>query len=140
MDIVFWPFLMFFVFYLYLLHLVSCLRPPNCPDCGRPLSIYQPLSTKTWRMWLKGGYLYRNCGCETTLAGEKVAPGTSPPLGWMVLFMTLLMTLLLLFGGGAVLLGFILSRANVAPSPAVASPVVAPAPLVVAPPVAEPRH
>jgi hypothetical protein len=49
--------------------------------------------------------------------------------------MVLLMTLLILsVGGGAVLLGFTLSRATVAPSPAVASPVV------VAPPAAEPRR
>jgi hypothetical protein len=56
----------------------------ECPDCGRPLPRLQSPFTKTLRQWVEGGYLCPHCGCETDLAGKKVAPGTGPRAGWRV--------------------------------------------------------
>ena len=78
----------------------------DCPNCGSPLSGIQSPFTKTWRQWVEGGYLCQNCGCQTNLAGEKVAP--SPRPGWLVL--GLLLMIPLVQAVGAVLLFFILGR------------------------------
>ena len=51
------------------------LRRVNCPDCGARMPAFQSPFTKTRRQWLEGGYLCRRCGCETDLAGHRVANG-----------------------------------------------------------------
>ena len=127
MFIVFLPFLIFFVFLF-----VFALGNRTCPDCGAPLSAFQSPRTKTWRQWIEGGYLCQNCGCETTLAGERVAPGTGPrtrSVVWRVLLLTLAV------GAAPVLIFFILSQSAMVPAPVAAPPVVAPSPDVAAPPV-----
>jgi hypothetical protein len=78
---VFMPLLMFVPFFVFL---VFGQRRRDCPDCGRPLPLIQSPFTKTRLQWLEGGYLCRNCRCETDLTGQKVAPGTSPRPGWLV--------------------------------------------------------
>jgi hypothetical protein len=101
---VFLPVLLFLPFWAFLV--AFWLRRRDCPRCGLPLSGIQSPFTKTWRQWVKGGYLCRNCGCETNLAGERVAP--SPRPSWLVL--GLLLVTPLIPAAGAVLLLFILSR------------------------------
>ncbi len=122
--VVFLPFLMFFVFLF-----VLARRPPNCPDCGRSLHRSQPMRTVTWRQRCEGGFLCQNCGCETTLAGEKVAPGTGPRTS-SVIRGILLVTVIV--GAVPVLLFFLLSQSAVAPQAAL---VATPPALVAAPPV-----
>src|SRR5262245_42869698 len=54
------------------------MRRVNCPDCGAQLPNFQSPFTKTRRQWLQGGFLCRNCGCETDRSGRKVGDGTRP--------------------------------------------------------------
>lgn len=68
------PVLLFIPFFVVLM--AHCLRRKDCPECGSPLSGFQSPFTKTRRQWVEGGYLCQNCGCETDLAGNKVAAGT----------------------------------------------------------------
>ncbi len=123
------PSLMFIPFFVFLM--VIALRRQNCPDCGRPLSCFRSPFTKTRRQWIEGGVLCQNCGCETTLAGEKVLPGTGPRPNSVV---RTLLLLTLAVGIGVALLLFGFSQAAVAPAPVVAAPpVVAVPPPFVAP-------
>ena len=137
---------MFLVFLLFpmvlIFFFVFAQRPPNCPDCGRLLNRSQPFRTATWRQWFEGGYLCQNCGCETTLAGEKVAPGTGPRTRSVVRGV-LLVTVIV--GAAPVLIFFLLSQSAVAPAlvatPAAlvaAPPDIAAPPVVADPPIAPP--
>src|SRR5262245_58335603 len=56
----------------------DALRSRDCPDCGAPLPIFYSPFRKTRRMWLAGGYLCSQCGCETDMAGRKVTAATPP--------------------------------------------------------------
>jgi hypothetical protein len=129
---------LFFVFLPFLMIVflsVYAQQKQDCPDCGRPLPLIQSPTEKTWRMWIEGGYLCRNCGCETTLAGEKVASGTGPRtrsqlLGGSILTLTVAV--------GAVAMFFLLSSNTMAPALLATPPVIADPPLVApldAPPV-----
>ena len=125
------PFLMFVPFFVFLF--IFAHQKRSCPDCGQPLSRPQPLRTVTWRQWFEGGFRCQNCGCETTLAGEKVAPGTGPRTS-SVIRGVLLVTLIV--GSAPVLLYFLLSQSAVAPQAAL---VATPPPIVVdAPAIAPP--
>lgn len=70
------PFL-FVPFFLWLIFFGMGGRK-TCPDCNLPLQCFQSPFTKTRRQWLKGGYLCKNCGCESDMAGRKVHAGTAP--------------------------------------------------------------
>ena len=124
---VYLPFLMFLLFFVYLI--VFAHQKRSCPDCGQSLNLYQSPRTKTWRQWFEGGFLSQDCGCETTLAGERVAPGTGPRTSSVVRGV-LLVTLTV--GAVPVLLYFLLSQSAVAPQAAL---VATPPALVAAPPV-----
>lgn len=65
------PVLTFVPFFLY--HILYGLRQKSCPDCGATLSGFQSPFRKSRRQWLEGGYRCHHCGCETDLAGKKVA-------------------------------------------------------------------
>ena len=71
---------------VFLVLLASCLvaRRKKCPDCGDPLPAFQSPASKTWRQWVEGGYQCRRCGCETTIAGGKVALGAAPSSGSVI--------------------------------------------------------
>jgi hypothetical protein len=125
------PFLMLIPFYMFLFKFVH--RQRNCPDCGQSLNRSQPFRTVTWRQWFEGGFLCQNCGCETTLANEKVAPGTGPRTR-SVIRGILLVTVIV--GAVPVLLFFILSQSTVTPALVATPAVVAPSPDIAAPPVA----
>ena len=125
--VVFLPYIMFLVFFAFLFAFVH--RPRSCPDCGRSLNRSQSFRTVTWRQWFEGGFLCQDCGCETTLANEKVAPGTGPRTSSVVRGV-LLVTLTV--GAVPVLLYFLLSQSAVAPQAAL---VATPPALVAAPPV-----
>lgn len=70
--IAFAPFFVVFVVLLF------GMRRVKCPDCGATLPNFQSPFTKTKRQWLEGGYLCRNCGCESDLSGHKVGDRTRP--------------------------------------------------------------
>lgn len=70
------PLLPFAVFFAWLLFFMR--RTPACPDCHKPLSAIQSPLKKTPRQWLEGGYICANCGCESDIAGKKVAAGAAP--------------------------------------------------------------
>jgi hypothetical protein len=127
---VFMPLLMFVPFFVFLF--AFGLRRRDCPDCGRPLPLIQSPFTKTRRQWAEGGYLCQNCGCETDLAGEKVAPRTGPRPGWIVRSVLLVIPAAV---AGVVLLifGIIVSRQEPAPP-------LAPDPPLTAPAAAEPNR
>jgi hypothetical protein len=72
------PLIPFAFFFLWWFFLVLMGRGKFCPDCGAALPIFQSPFTKSWRQWVEGGYRCANCGCETTLAGRKIAAGTPP--------------------------------------------------------------
>ena len=131
----FLPFLMFLPFFVFLI--VFAQQKRNCPDCGQPLSGAQSLRTVTWRQWFEGGFLCRNCGCETTLAGDRAAPGTGPRTS-SVIRGVLLLTLTA--GLAPVLLFYGISQSAVAPTALVATPpiVVDAPPFVAAPPIVQP--
>ena len=58
-------------------------RRSKCPDCGSPLSMSTLFSRTTPRIRRVGGYLCRQCSCETDLAGRKVPFGTPlPSFAW----------------------------------------------------------
>lgn len=61
----------------------------SCPDCGHRLSSLQSPLTKTKRQWIEGGFLCGHCGCESDIAGNKVAVGTPPKLRSLVIGMGL---------------------------------------------------
>lgn len=86
----------------------------SCPDCAQPLPFFQSPLTKTKRQWLEGGYLCRNCGCETNVAGEKVAPGTAPRPDAVPKGILLVTPFAVILG---ILLFFILSPPPQAPKP-----------------------
>ena len=119
----------FVVFFFLMFLLLFDQRKRNCPDCGQPLFRHQSPRTKTWRQWFEGGFLSQDCGCETTLAGERVAPGTGPRTS-SVIRGILLVTVIV--GAVPVLLFFLLSQSAVAPQAAL---VATPPALVAAPPV-----
>lgn len=131
------PFALFFAWLFF--SGMGCRKA--CPDCKEVLPIIQSPFTKTKRQWFEGGYLCRNCGCETNLAGEKVASGTGPRLGYVV--RSVLLVALPAIAGTAMLF-FIKSTLfaprplAVAPALAVVLPLAVPAPPPVAPLVAEP--
>ena len=128
MIVVLMPFLMFLAFFVLLL--LHNQRQRNCPDCGQPLSFIQSPCAKTRRMWFEGGYLCRNCGCETTLGGEKVAPGTGPrtrSLVWRVSILTLAVAV------AGVQVFFLLSIRDAVPALPAPPAVLAPPPPLVAP-------
>ena len=70
-----WIPLLPFAFFAWLLFMG---RGKACPNCNKPLPPFQSPFTKTKRQWWKGGYLCQNCGCETDIAGNKVAAGVGP--------------------------------------------------------------
>ena len=72
------PALVVFVLFFFLLFFFAIRRPRSCPACGESLSAFQSPFTKTKRQWWEGGYLCQTCGCESDLAGRRVAPGTPP--------------------------------------------------------------
>jgi len=106
--------------------LYYALHPVKCPDCGDTLPLFGSPFKKTRRMWRAGGYLCARCGCETTMAGQKVTadtpPASFPTLQWALLAVGLLVGVGL--GASLVLAG----RAAVAATPA---PVAIAAPPVV---------
>jgi hypothetical protein len=59
-----------YIYYRYSLPRVTC------PDCGETLPLLYSPFKKTPRMWRAGGCLCAQCGCETTLAGQKVTADT----------------------------------------------------------------
>ena len=67
-----WPVLIFLPFFVVLFF--SLLKRRNCPECGERLPAFQSPLTKTDRQWAFGGYLCRNCGCETDSHGRAVDP------------------------------------------------------------------
>jgi hypothetical protein len=72
MNGILWPLVAFIPFFvLLMLH----GRGRSCPACGGPLAGFQSPLAKTRRQWIEGGYLCRRCGCESDLAGSRVAPG-----------------------------------------------------------------
>jgi len=79
------------------------LRRVDCPDCGAPLPAFMSPFRKTRRMWRAGGYLCARCGCETDMAGRKVADDTPlPPFPtgqWVAIGVLLLIGLLLAWVG-----------------------------------------
>ena len=111
------PWVVFLPFFICLF--VFNWRRRDCPDCGRPLPHFQSPFTKTRRQWVEGGFQCRDCGCETDLAGRKVAPGTVPRPGWLVRSVLLLLPPVVV---AAVLLFLIfrVSRQEPAPPPLVA--------------------
>jgi hypothetical protein len=117
------PLLMFVPFFVILLGFRR--RRRNCPDCGEPLPRIQSPFTKTRRQWVEGGYLCGSCGCETDLAGQKVAPGTGPRPGWMVRSVLLVMP--------PAIAAVILLLVAISLSKQEAGPPVAPDPLLAAP-------
>ena len=102
-----WISLIPFAFFFIWLFFVGMGRGKVCPDCGKPLSFFQSPFTKTWRQWVEGGYLCQNCGCETDMAGRKVAAGTPPKTRSLVVGIGLL-TLTAI--PGIVLLALLLRR------------------------------
>jgi hypothetical protein len=133
LNMVFWSafVLIWGTFFVGLLVVCLRLRRRNCPDCGRQLSAFQSPFTKTWRMWFAGGYLCRNCGCETNIAGAKVTPGTGPRPGLVILYVSLMVALAAASAG---LLFVSLSTQEPAPPQAAAPPLVEQAPPIKAPP------
>lgn len=83
------PFLTFFVWLLF------AERGKTCPDCRRPLPRFQSPFTKTRRQWAEGGFVCPDCGCETDLAGNKVAAGMAPQPRWILVGVALPMLLAL---------------------------------------------
>jgi hypothetical protein len=73
MDSTFWVFVAFVPFFLFIF---LNGRDRSCPECGGPLPVLQSPLTKTKRQWVEGGYLCPRCGCESDIAGARVAPGT----------------------------------------------------------------
>jgi hypothetical protein len=92
-------------------------RRVSCPDCGSRLPMLIAPWKKTHRMWMAGGYLCPQCGCETNMAGVKVTADTpAAPFPWarvMVLAIALLSGVGLI--GFETLLARPLARAAVAP-------------------------
>jgi hypothetical protein len=81
--VIFMPLLMSGLFFVFLFAIAGPRQ--GCPDCGRPLPRIQSPFRKSQRQWVEGGYLCPQCGCETDLAGRKVAPGTGGPRpSWIV--------------------------------------------------------
>lgn len=78
-DLWMMPIALFFAW----LFIFGMARGKVCPDCSRPLQLLQSPFTRTRRQWVEGGYLCQNCGCETDIAGRKVAAGT--PLSFRAL-------------------------------------------------------
>src|SRR3954469_16013318 len=101
-------------------------RPVNCPDCGARLPwLVSPLK-KTRRIWLAGGYLCPNCGCETDLKGQKVTAAT--PAAPFPKVAIALLAAALLIGVGLVEVASLFARP--APPPPVATArVMEPAPM-----------
>jgi hypothetical protein len=127
------PLLMLAPFFIFLF-----ARPRrDCPDCGKRLSPVQSPFTKTRRQWVEGGYLCSNCGCETDLAGKKVATGSGPRPGWLLGSVLLVAPPVL---GAIVLLFLIMNHGRPAPAapPAPAPPRFIAAPTLVAPAAVEP--
>jgi hypothetical protein len=60
-----------------------------CPECNASLPAFQSPFTKTQRQWVQGGYLCRECGCQTDMAGRRVVKGDSPQWGWVILSISL---------------------------------------------------
>ena len=75
---VLFPFAFFFAWLL-----VSSAGKRACPDCGATLDILQSPFTKSRRQWEQGGYLCRNCGCESDRSGVKVPRGPAPSWRWI---------------------------------------------------------
>ena len=130
MFLVFLPYLMFLPFFMILFAFFH--RQRNCPDCGRSLTRSQPFRTVTWRQWFEGGFLCQNCGCETTLANEKVAPGTGPRTRSVIRGVLLVTEIV---GAVPVLMFFLMSQRAVTPALVATPAVVAPSPDIAAPPV-----
>jgi hypothetical protein len=84
--------IVFFQFALFFSWLMFCGmgRHKACPDCGKSLPRLQSPFTKTKRQWFEGGYLCQHCGCETDLAGAKIATGTAPSLRSLIVGVGLL--------------------------------------------------
>jgi hypothetical protein len=99
-------------------------RRVRCPECGASLPVIGSPFAKTRRMWRDGGFLCARCGCETDLAGGKVAPDMPlPPLPagrWALLGGSLLLAIGL---GGTI--WFVSARAVAAPPPLAVPPAVA---------------
>lgn len=91
----------------------------NCPDCGESLPGLVSPFKKSRRMWLSGGYLCTNCGCETNIAGQKVTSDT--PAALFPKLQIAVLTVLLLLGVG---LGAYPLVSAAARQPAMAAPVV----------------
>lgn len=102
------------------------LRRVDCPDCGSTLPPFISPFRKTRRMWRVGGYLCGRCGCETDMAGRKVAASTPltpvPTSQWALLSASLLVA----FGLGSA--GWFITASKVPPAVVVhpQAPLVAP--------------
>jgi hypothetical protein len=132
------PFVLFFA-WLYFFGMGH--RKP-CPDCNKPLPLIQSPFTKSKRQWFEGGYICRNCGCETSLAGDKVVSGLGARPGFAVRSVLLVTPSAV---AGAAMLFYILDTQEAPPPIAVAPPFAVPAPSIetpapplVAPPAAVP--
>ena len=102
------------------MYLAWLKQRPSCPDCAKPLDLFQSPFTKTKRQWFEGGYLCRHCGCESDTSGRKVSSETAPNPRRLIIGLAL--TLI-----PAVVLGIGLLRYSPAPTPAlVAKPMHAP--------------
>ncbi len=72
----FFPFALFFAWLFFF----GVGRRRACPDCNKPLPLFQSPFTKTKRQWFEGGFVCQDCGCEADVAGRKVQAGTPPQL------------------------------------------------------------
>lgn len=81
------PFVIFFVIWLLAF---SIRRRQRCPDCGQELPVVLWPSQKTRRIWLQGGSICPQCGCETDHAGRKVTGTPESPRKVVIIGLCLL--------------------------------------------------
>lgn len=88
------PFIMFLIIWICAF---SVRRRQRCPDCGQELPVYLWPSQKTRQIWLQGGSICTQCGCETDYAGRKVT-GTQKGTGRVVITGLCLLALAIMGG------------------------------------------
>lgn len=105
------PFVLFLVIWICAF---SIRRRQRCPDCGQELPVILWPSQKTRRIWLQGGSICKQCGCETDYAGGKV---TGAPDASRRVVITGSCLLALAIVGGVMIALLATSRLQPAPAP-----------------------